>query len=114
MRRTARLVAVMVRAGCAGGCGGSPAVVVAPSTAASAQSPAMAVTEKRADLSPVTKPKTVMVVARFNDIGRTIDSVDSVLRLPTTLRSLLLATLQTEDADFGLLSGALDFACALT
>jgi hypothetical protein len=111
MRKLARLIApVAMMASCGGA---SPAVVIAPSTSAPAQASATALAEKRADLSPVTKPKTVMVVARFNDIGRSIDAVDGILKLPTTLRSLALARLKAEDADFVQLSGSLDFAVAV-
>jgi hypothetical protein len=104
------LTPLIVMASCGGG---SPPVVVAPSTAAPTQTPATAATDKRADLSPVTKPKTVMVVARFNDVGKSIDSVDGILKLPTSLRTLALAQLKAESADFVQLSGSLDLAVAI-
>ncbi|HEV3190399.1 MAG TPA: hypothetical protein VGY54_07870, partial [Polyangiaceae bacterium] len=114
MRTTAVCIACIAPVVMAASCGGaSPPVVVAPSTAAPTQTPATLATDKRADLSPVTRPKTVMVVARFNDVGKSIDSIDGVLKLPISLRTLALAQLKAENADFVQLSGSLDFAVAL-
>lgn len=62
---------------------------------------------------PATRPKSLVLVARAQDLGKTIDAVDAIAKLPRRLRQLLEAALASEKASFVQLSGAFDVAVSL-
>lgn len=111
MRRTHLFIAPFAMAVA---CGGTPTTTTTP-TATTATPPASGVvaTNPAQDMSPVTKPKSVVLVARLNDLGKTIDSVDHLVKLPATLRSIVDGAMQKEGAEFIQLNGSFDVAVAL-
>ena len=65
------------------------------------------------DLSPVSQPKNVLLVMRANDPARSIASIDRLVKLPKSLKSLVEGALAEKNGRFLSLDGSLDVAVAL-
>jgi hypothetical protein len=61
----------------------------------------------------MVRPKTVFVIGRFDDFGKSIDALDAVLKLPTPLRSTIDEEMKRENTSLAQISGPVDVAAAL-
>ena len=90
---------------------GSPPEAETPGTAASsAPAASSAVRAPGPDLSPVARPKSVFLVARMPDVGKSLDAFDWLMNLPVKVRALVDGQMKQAGAGFLDLSASLDVA----
>jgi hypothetical protein len=94
-------------------CGGTPPPVEAPKPAATVAEPGGGGVTTTPDLSPVSMPKNVVLLARANDPDKTLSSVEKLVKLSRPIRSLLDEALSKEKVDFLVLGASYDIAVAI-
>ncbi len=93
-------------------CGGAPTAVEPPKTTPTTETTQVAVAQAL-DLSPVSQPKNVLVVVRANDISKSIASIDRIVKLPRSLKTLVGDAMAEKNGKFISLDGSFDVAAAL-
>ncbi|MFO0613412.1 MAG: hypothetical protein U0414_12525 [Polyangiaceae bacterium] len=84
-----------------------------PTTTPLASASTPQVLDDAPDMSPVAKPSNVFLTARFASVGKTVDTLDKLVKLPKTLRAELDLALERRSATFVDLSGSVDVGVAL-
>lgn len=94
-------------------CGGTPPPVDAPKPAATLAEPGGPQAPMAPDLSPVSEPRNVVLLARANDPSKSIASIERLVKLSKPIRRLIDEAMSSEKAEFVSLNGSFDLAVAL-
>ncbi len=94
-------------------CGGPATDTNTPVASVTATATAAVPTATGPDMSPVTRPASVLVVGRLNNFAGSIDAVDQLLKLPESVKSLIDKKASADGVDFIEPHASFDAALAL-
>lgn len=94
-------------------CGGSSSPTTTPTSSATVAGSAVEDPPPAPDMSPVTKPAGVFLTLRLASVGKSVDAIDKLVKLPKPLRSHLDAVIEKKGFSFVELGGSVDVGVAL-